>query len=90
MLSRMEQLRTPLEIGFSDLSIGGCSVGLAPTRTCEQLVEAYLELIALVRRDTPESLRDEDITVLVAECNMDPEFLRNRVVSHLASLDIPA
>ncbi len=82
--------RTPLEVGFSDLSIGSHSVGLAPTRTGEQLVEAYLELITLVRRDRPEYLRDEDIDVLARETKFDPPFIKNRVKNHLSALGVPA
>jgi len=50
--------RTALEVGLTDLSIGEYSVGLAPARTSEQLVLAYLELISLVRQDHPEYLLD--------------------------------
>ncbi len=81
--------RTPLEVGFTDLSIGSYSVGLAPTRTGEQLVEAYLELITLVRRDRPEYLRDGDIATLAAETKLDHAFIKNRVANHLTSI-IPA
>ena len=87
MLIRMDTTtRTPLEMGYSDLSMGGYSVGLAPTRTCEQLVEAYLELVTLVRRDRPEYIRDEDIVALAGVTKFDIEYLRNRVEQHLASL----
>lgn len=77
--------RTPLEVGFTDLSIGSYSVGLAPTRTGEQLIEAYLELIALVRRDRPEYLRDGDIDTLATETRLDRSFIKNRVANHLKS-----
>ena len=91
MLIHMDQTeRTPLEIGFTDLSIGGYSVGLAPTRTSEQVVEAYLELVTLVRRDRPNYIRDEDIVTLAAETHLDLGFLRNRVKKHLASLSVHA
>lgn len=82
--------RIPLEIGFSDISIGGYSVGIAPTRTCEQIVEAYLTLITLVRRDIPDYLRDEDIVTLAAETQFDVGVLRNRVTKHLSALNLTA
>jgi len=82
--------RTPLEVGFNDLSIGRYSVGLPPSRTCEQVIEGYLDLITLVRRDRPEYLRDEDIEILATETNLDPGFIMNRVRNHLASISIPA
>ncbi len=77
--------RTPLEVGLTDLSIGEYSVGLAPSRSSEQLVEAYLELISLVRDDHPEYLRDEDIDTLVESTHLERSFVTNRVNSHLAS-----
>ena len=82
--------RTPLELGFTDLSIGRHSVGLAPSRTGEQVVEAYLELITLVRQDRPEYLRDEDIHVLARETKLDPLFIMNRVRRHLSAQTVPA
>ncbi len=82
--------RTPLEIGYTDLSIGRHSVGLAPSRTGEQVVEAYLELISLVRRDRPEYLRDEDINVLATETKLDAPFIMNRVQRHLSAFSVPA
>lgn len=80
--------RTPLEVGLTDLSIGEYSVGLAPSRTSEQLVLAYLELIALVRKDHPEYLREEDIDTLVGATNLDRSFVQNRVNTHLSQLSI--
>lgn len=77
--------RTPLQVGFTDLSIGTHSVGFAPTRTGEQLVEAYLELVTLVRRDRPEYLRDGDIAILAEETKLEHSFIENRVANHLAS-----
>lgn len=77
--------RTPLEVGLTDLSIGEYSVGLAPSRSSEQLVEAYLELISLVRNDHPEYLRDEDIDTLVQATHLERSFVTNRVNSHLTS-----
>lgn len=77
--------RTPLEVGHSDLSIGEYSVGLAPSRSSEQLVRAYLELISLVRQDHPEYLRDEDIDTLVDATHLDRSFIQNRVRTHLAT-----
>ncbi len=77
--------RTALEVGFSDLSIGTYSVGLPPSRTGDQIVEAYLDLITLVRRDRPEYLRDEDFATLAAETNLEQSFIKNRVKNHLVS-----
>ena len=82
--------RTPLEIGFSCLSIGRHSVGLPPTRTGDQLVEGYLDLISRVRESRPEYFREEDIGLLATETNFDRSYIRNRVVSHLAAARIPA
>lgn len=82
--------RTPLEIGFSCLSIGGHSVGLPPTRTGDQLVEGYLDLISRVRQSRPEYFREEDIGLLATKSNLDHSYIRNRVVSHLSSVRIPA
>ncbi|MGI9607532.1 MAG: hypothetical protein ACR2P0_15500 [Acidimicrobiales bacterium] len=78
--------RTPLEIGEMSLAIGEYSVGLPPTRTGEQIVEGYLELITLVRANHPEELRDEDVTILAERTGLEESFLRNRVASHLTSL----
>jgi len=75
--------RTPLEVGSSDLAIGEYSVGLAPTRTCDQLVIAYLELVALVRRDHPDYLRDADFQALADATTQEPAFFRNRVLAEL-------
>lgn len=80
--------RTPLEVGLTDLSIGEYSVGLAPARTSEQLVLAYLELISLVREDHPEYLRDEDIDTLVEATSLERSFITNRVNTHLATLSV--
>ena len=77
--------RTPLEVGVTDLSIGQYSVGLAPSRSSEQLVQAYLELISLVRQDQPEYLRDEDIDILVEATHLERPFIQNRVTSYLAA-----
>jgi hypothetical protein len=77
--------RTALEVGLSDLAIGEYSVGLAPSRTSEQLVIAYLELISLVREDHPEYLRDEDIDTLVEATSLERTFIQNRVATHLAT-----
>ena len=75
--------RTPLEIGTTDLAIGEYSVGVAPARTCEQLISAYLELVSLVRRDHPEYFRDEDFESLARATTQEASFFRNRVVSRL-------
>lgn len=77
--------RTPLEVGLTDLSIGEYSVGLAPSRSSEQVVQAYLELVSLVRRDHPEYLRDDDIDTLVTATGLDRTFVQNRVKTHLAT-----
>jgi hypothetical protein len=78
-------IRTPLEVGLTDLSIGQYSVGLAPSRTSEQLVEAYLELISLVRHDQPEYFREEDIDTMVEATHLDRTFIQNRVNAYLAA-----
>ena len=83
--SMMNTARTPLEVGMSDLAIGKYSVGLAPSRTAEHLVEAFLDLIGLVRQDDPEFLRDEDIVMMADATGIDAQFLRNRVNNHLAA-----
>jgi len=70
---------------MTDLAIGSYSVGLAPSRTAEHLVEAFLDLIGLVRQDDPDFLRDEDILVIADATGMDAQFLRNRVQSHLST-----
>lgn len=80
--------RTPLEVGITDLSIGEYSVGLAPSRTGEDLVRAYLELIGLVRADEPEYLRDEDIDALVEATRLDRNFVQNRVTNHLSQTSL--
>ena len=84
----MDTRRIGLEVGVTDLSIGEYSVGLAPSRTSEQLVEAYIELVTLVRRDHPEYLRDEDLDILAVSTGLDTGFLRNRVTSQVASLRV--
>lgn len=76
--------RTPLEVGLTDLSIGEYSVGLAPSRSAEQIVLAYLELVSLVRQDHPEYLRDDDLDTLVEATSLQRSFIQNRVRSHLA------
>lgn len=86
-LAMTSQQRTPLELGMVDLSIGQYSVGLAPSRTNQQLVEAYLELISLVRRSQPEYLRENDFEILSAATGLDPSYFRNRVESHLRTLE---
>lgn len=81
-------IRTPLEVGLTDISIGEYSVGLAPARSCEQLLLAYLELVSLVREDHPEYLREEDIDTLVEATRLERTFVSNRVNSHLATLSV--
>jgi hypothetical protein len=81
--------RTPLEVGLTDLSIGEYSVGLAPSRSAEQLVLAYLELISLVREDHPEYLRDDDLDTLVEATSLERSFIQNRVRIHLAGARVP-
>lgn len=78
--------RTPLQLDDCALSVGRYSVGVPLTRTGEQLVEAYLELIAMVRESRPEELRSDDIDVIVAETGLDRTFIENRVSDHLASV----
>jgi len=56
------------------------------TRTGEQLVEAYLELIEMLREERPEQMRSEDIDAIVAETGLDRTFIENRVSDHLASV----
>ena len=87
----MESLgRNELEVGFSDLSIGHCSVGLPPSYGCEQIIEAYLDLITMVRIDRPDYLRDGDIATLSERTKLDEGFIMNRVRNHLSGLSIPA
>ncbi len=76
--------RTPLEVGTTALAIGEYSVGLAPSRTCDQLVAAYLELVGMVRNDYPEYFREEDFDALARATAHDSSFFRNQVVSRLA------
>ena len=78
--------RTALEMGECSLAVGQHSVGLPLSRTSEQVVEAYLELITLVRDGRPEHLRSEDIDTLVRETRLERVFIENRVASHLATL----
>lgn len=73
---------------MSDLSIGEYSIGLAPARTSEQLLFAYLELISLLRQDHPEYLRIEDIDTLVEATRLDRSFITNRVTTHLRTLSV--
>ena len=80
--------RTPLEVAATDLSIGEYSVGLAPSRTSEQVVLAYLELVSMVRADYPEYLRESDIDTLVAATHLDRTFIKNRVENHLSALTV--
>ncbi len=75
--------RTHLEVGTTALAIGEYSVGLAPSRTCEQLVSAYLELVTMVRRDHPEYFREEDFDALATATTRDADFFHNQVLSQL-------
>lgn len=75
--------RIPLQVGSTDLSIGAYSVGVAPARTCEELVAAYIELVFLVRQDFPEYFRDEDFDALASATAQDVSYFRNRVVADL-------
>lgn len=54
------------------------------------MVEAYLDLISRVRQGRPEYFREEDIGLLATKTQLDSSYIRNRVVSHLASERIPA
>lgn len=78
--------RTPLQVDECALSVGRYSVGVPMTRTGEQLVEAYLELIEMLREERPEQMRSEDIDAIVAETGLDRTFIENRVSDHLASV----
>ena len=78
--------RIPLQLDDCALSVGRYSVGVPLTRTGEQLVEAYLELIEMVRESRPEELLSDDIDVIVAETGLDRTFVENRVNDHLASV----
>ena len=80
--------RTPLEVGTTALAIGEYSVGLAPSRTCEQLVAAYLELVSMVRRDHPEYFREGDFAALAAGTARDSSFFRNRAVAQFQTADV--
>jgi hypothetical protein len=55
------------------------------SRTSEQVIEAYLELIGMLRADRPEDLRAADIDVLVNETGLERSFITNRVASQMAS-----
>ena len=77
--------RNRLEVGSTDLSIGQYSVGFPPTRTGEQIIEAYLELITLVRVVEPEDVRLEDLAKLACTTGLDESFIQNRVLAHLAA-----
>lgn len=48
------------------------------------MVEAYLDLITLVRRDDPDYLRDDDIATLAESTGLEFDFILNRVNSHLS------
>lgn len=87
-VNSMSPQRTPLEVGTTALAIGRYSVGLAPSRTCEQLVGAYLELVAMVRRDYPEYFRDEDFDALAEATTRDASFFRNQVVAQLQAVRV--
>lgn len=78
--------RTPLEVTAVALCVGEHSVGFPPSRTRDQVIEAYLELVTLVREERPDRLRDEDIVILSTETGLDEAFIRNRVETHLAAL----
>lgn len=82
----MTEPRIPLELDDYALSVGRYSVGIPMTRTCEQLVEAYVELIEMLRDSRPEYLRSEDIDLIVAETGFDRTFIENRVNDRLASV----
>ncbi len=77
--------RTPLEVGPCALCVGRVSVGFPMSRTSEQVIEAYLELIGMLRADRPEDLRAADIDVLVNETGLERSFITNRVASQMAS-----
>ncbi len=77
--------RTPLEVSPSALSVGRTSVGFPLSRTSENVIEAYLELIGLLREDRPEDLRAADIDTLVDATGLERSFITNRVASQLTS-----
>lgn len=77
--------RNPLEIHPADLSIGSRSIGLPPSRTSEQIIQAYLELVSQLRQDRGYQFRSDDIEVLAQETRLDRSFIEKRVRSHLSA-----
>ena len=77
--------RISLEVGSTDLSIGQHSVGFPPTRTGEQVIEAYLELMTLIRAMGPDDVRMDDVCVLARTTGLDESVVLNRVITHLAA-----
>lgn len=75
--------RIPLQVGTTDLAIGEYSVGVPPARTCDELVEAYIELVYLVRRDYPEYFREEDFVALAEATTQECSYFRNRAVAEI-------
>jgi len=85
-LVEMNEERPKLEVSEYSLAVGPHSVGIPFTRTGDQVVEAYLELITLVRAQRPTELRGEDIDVLESETGFERAFIENRVNAHLEAL----
>jgi len=83
----MHEERSKLEVSEYSLAVGEHSVGIPFSRTSDQLVEAYLELITLVRDQRPTELRLDDIDVIEAETGYERTFIENRVNAHLESLN---
>lgn len=82
----MPETRTPLEVGECSLAIGEHSVGFPFSRTGNELVEAYLKLIVLVREDRPDYFRREDVEELATETGLEQTFIENRVKAHLSTI----
>jgi len=77
--------RTPLDVASTSLSIGAHSVGFPPSRTGEQVVEAYIELIRLIRAIGPEDIRTDDFATLADVTGLERSFIQNRVTSQLST-----
>lgn len=78
--------RIPLEVTECALAVGEHSVGFPLSRTGNQLIEAYLKLITLVRKTRPDYLRAADVDALSTATGLDRSFIKNRVATHLAAL----
>jgi len=49
------------------------------------VVEAYIELIRLIRAIGPEDVRTDDFTTLADVTGLERSFIRNRVTSQLST-----